>query len=234
MDLPRYHRLTPSYYRLEGQSCTACGAVQFPPRQACGACRGGELEPYRFSGRGTVFSFAEVAQAPKGFSAPYMVAMVELEEGVRVTAQLTDVDPEEVEIGMPKGTTLKKADARPVDKRAPIVFYGTSITQGGCASRPGMVHTAILGRKFDRPVTNLGFLSEPIWGTESVGVTVTPSPRPCDFVPGVEAVLALTADQRARLGRAAAAWYRRRFAPECTVARLRAAATSPTVRAGRP
>jgi uncharacterized protein len=101
MDLPRYHRLTPSYYRLEGQSCRACGAVQFPPRGACGACRGTQLEPYRFSGRGTVFSFAEVAQAPKGFSAPYMVAMVELEEGVRVTAQLTDVDADEVEIGMP-------------------------------------------------------------------------------------------------------------------------------------
>lgn len=41
--------------------------------------------------------------------------------------------------------------------RQPIVFYGTSITQGGCASRPGMVHTAILGRLLDRPVINLGF-----------------------------------------------------------------------------
>lgn len=39
----------------------------------------------------------------------------------------------------------------------PIVFYGTSITHGACASRPGMVHTAILGRHFDVPVVNLGF-----------------------------------------------------------------------------
>jgi hypothetical protein len=39
----------------------------------------------------------------------------------------------------------------------PIVFYGTSITHGACASRPGMVHTAILGRRFDCPVVNLGF-----------------------------------------------------------------------------
>jgi scaffold protein (connect acetoacetyl-CoA thiolase and HMG-CoA synthase) len=101
MDLPRYHRLTSAYYRLEGQRCQACGAVQFPPRSACGACRSQTLEAYRFSGRGTVFSFAEVALAPQGFSAPYMVALVELEEGVRVTAQLTDVDPDEVEIGMP-------------------------------------------------------------------------------------------------------------------------------------
>jgi lysophospholipase L1-like esterase len=62
-----------------------------------------------------------------------------------------------VEIGLPKGTALKKADPRPEEKRTPIVFYGTSITQGGSASRPGMVHTAILGRTFDRPVINLGF-----------------------------------------------------------------------------
>lgn len=42
-------------------------------------------------------------------------------------------------------------------REKPIVFYGTSITHGACASRPGMVHTAILGRKFDMPVVNLGF-----------------------------------------------------------------------------
>ena len=62
-----------------------------------------------------------------------------------------------VEIGLPKGTALKKADPRPAEKQAAIVFYGTSITQGGCASRPGMVHTAILGRTLNRPVINLGF-----------------------------------------------------------------------------
>lgn len=42
-------------------------------------------------------------------------------------------------------------------RQKPIVFYGTSITHGACASRPGMVHTAILGRRFDMPVVNLGF-----------------------------------------------------------------------------
>lgn len=62
-----------------------------------------------------------------------------------------------VEIGLPRTAKLKKADERPVDRRKPVVFYGTSITQGGCASRPGMVHTAILGRRFDVPVINLGF-----------------------------------------------------------------------------
>lgn len=62
-----------------------------------------------------------------------------------------------VEIGLPKGSSLRRAPDRPAGARPPIVFYGTSITQGGCASRPGMVHTALLGRHFDRPVINLGF-----------------------------------------------------------------------------
>jgi uncharacterized OB-fold protein len=99
VDLPRYHRLTAPYYRLEGQRCRACGTLRFPARRQCAACRSADAELHAFSGRGTVFSFAEVAQAPRGFSGPYLVAMVELEEGVRVTAQLTDVDPDDVEIG---------------------------------------------------------------------------------------------------------------------------------------
>ncbi|QOV91628.1 SGNH/GDSL hydrolase family protein [Humisphaera borealis] len=62
-----------------------------------------------------------------------------------------------LEIGVPKGSTLFKPDARPAARAKPILFYGTSITHGACASRPGMVHTSILGRWFDRPVINLGF-----------------------------------------------------------------------------
>jgi hypothetical protein len=62
-----------------------------------------------------------------------------------------------VEIGIPEAATLCKAPPRSADRRKPIVFYGTSITQGGCASRPGMVHTAIIGRRLDCPIINLGF-----------------------------------------------------------------------------
>ncbi len=101
MDLPRYHRLRSSYYRLEGRRCTACAAIQFPPRGRCEKCQEVVLEPHRLSGRGTVYTHAEVAQAPEGFAAPYVVAMIELEEGMKVTAQLTDVEPREVTVGMP-------------------------------------------------------------------------------------------------------------------------------------
>lgn len=59
----------------------------------------------------------------------------------------------QIQIGVPKGSHFEPLSPRP----KPIVFYGTSITHGACASRPGMVHTAILGRRLDRPVVNLGF-----------------------------------------------------------------------------
>lgn len=58
-----------------------------------------------------------------------------------------------VQIGVKPGAKFEGLAPR----EKPIVFYGTSITHGACASRPGMVHTAILGRWFDRPVVNLGF-----------------------------------------------------------------------------
>jgi lysophospholipase L1-like esterase len=56
----------------------------------------------------------------------------------------------------PPGGEGRGTSPRPTVER-PLVFYGTSITQGGCASRPGMAHPAILGRWLERPVINLGF-----------------------------------------------------------------------------
>jgi len=62
-----------------------------------------------------------------------------------------------VELGIPTNCVIEKAPAWGPGERKPIVFYGTSILQGLSASRPGMVHSAILQRKFNWPVINLGF-----------------------------------------------------------------------------
>jgi hypothetical protein len=61
---------------------------------------------------------------------------------------------ESVQIGLPANATLYLVPPRDTK---PIVFYGTSITQGGCASRPGMTYAALVGRWLDRPTINLGF-----------------------------------------------------------------------------
>jgi hypothetical protein len=61
---------------------------------------------------------------------------------------------ESLKIGVPAGNKFEPVAPR---MQKPIVFYGTSITHGACASRPGMPHPAILGRRFDQPTINLGF-----------------------------------------------------------------------------
>jgi hypothetical protein len=62
-----------------------------------------------------------------------------------------------VELGIPANAIIEKAGAWGPGTRKPMVFYGTSILQGLSASRPGMVHSAILGRRFNWPAINLGF-----------------------------------------------------------------------------
>jgi len=62
-----------------------------------------------------------------------------------------------VEIGIPADKTISTPKPSARERHKPIVFYGTSITQGGCASRPGMAATSIVGRELDVPVINLGF-----------------------------------------------------------------------------
>ncbi|MEX2580897.1 MAG: SGNH/GDSL hydrolase family protein [Verrucomicrobiales bacterium] len=61
---------------------------------------------------------------------------------------------EEISVGFPKDTEFQPVAPR---EKKPIVFYGTSITHGASASRPGMTHVALLGRRLDKPVVNLGF-----------------------------------------------------------------------------
>lgn len=67
---------------------------------------------------------------------------------------------EKLSIGVDSGAVISapiKPVLLPSKEKKPIVVYGTSVTQGGCASRPGMVYTSILGRRMDREFINLGF-----------------------------------------------------------------------------
>ncbi len=110
MDIPRYWRLRNQRYRLEGSKCSDCGQLYFPPRDICPHCKSRNTEPYLLTGRGAVYSFTTVHQAPDIFdkNIPYVVAMVDLQEGPRITAQLTDVKAEEVAIGMPVELVIRK------------------------------------------------------------------------------------------------------------------------------
>ena len=87
---------------LRIQRCEQCGHQQHYPRKLCTQC-GAEPSWQTASGRGTVYTFTVIRQfglPPFRDELPYVVAMIELEEGVRMLSNVTDVDPDEVYIGM--------------------------------------------------------------------------------------------------------------------------------------
>lgn len=87
--------------RLVAQKCARCGALRHPPRPMCPHCRSLELEVCELSGRGTLYSYALLhhPQHP-AFEYPVLAALVDLDEGIRVVSNLTDVAPDQIRIGM--------------------------------------------------------------------------------------------------------------------------------------
>ncbi len=101
MQVARYWRHFKEKYRLIGGKCEN-GHVFFPRRSVCPVCGSRSVEDFQFSGKGRVISWTIVRNPPSGFEyyKPFPLALVELEEGPVVLAQLTDVDPEEITSGM--------------------------------------------------------------------------------------------------------------------------------------
>ncbi|MDY7075588.1 MAG: Zn-ribbon domain-containing OB-fold protein [Chloroflexota bacterium] len=108
--IPRNWRLQQQRYRLVGEICDKCSERIFPPRDVCPECEAPAKTPLFFSGQGEVYSYSTVYNPPRGFEefVPYTVALVQLEEGPMVTAQLTDVDADQVSIGMPVEMVTRK------------------------------------------------------------------------------------------------------------------------------
>lgn len=94
------------------QRCKGCGTLRHPPRPMCPHCRSLEWEAVESSGRGTVYSYV-MPHEPRFpfFEYPYVVALVELEEGIRVVSNLTDIDPTDVTVGMPVEVYFQSFDA---------------------------------------------------------------------------------------------------------------------------
>ena len=105
--------------RLRLQRCRACARHVFYPRSVCPHCMAAELEWVDASGRGAVHAFTVVHRAPPGFAddAPYVVALVELEEGPRMLARLLEIAPADAEIGMSVEVAIEGDPPLPYFKR---------------------------------------------------------------------------------------------------------------------
>ncbi len=91
-------------HELYVQKCRDCGFVQFHPRAVCTACLSSSVQWLKSSGRGKIYTWSVTNQNPgRGFrdALPYIVAYVDLDEGVKIFANVVDCKPEEVKIGMP-------------------------------------------------------------------------------------------------------------------------------------
>jgi uncharacterized protein len=98
---------------LRIQRCDACGTHLFYPRYLCTACGSNDLRWCSVSGRATVFTFT-VARRPTHPGlvdrVPYVIAVVELEEGPKLTTNLVDIDPDDVVIGLSVQATFEDVD----------------------------------------------------------------------------------------------------------------------------
>lgn len=83
------------------QQCSACLRLWHPPRPMCPACHAIAMVPARMSGRGKVYSWAmPIHPFPFGFSAPPIVALVDLAEGPRLVSNVIGVDPRQMRNGL--------------------------------------------------------------------------------------------------------------------------------------
>ncbi|MBU7016116.1 MAG: Zn-ribbon domain-containing OB-fold protein [Theionarchaea archaeon] len=122
MEISRNWRLKNQRYNLEGTTCQ-CGYRSFPPRKICPKCKENPQELVRFNGAGEVYSYTTVYEAPAGFEEylPYSVALIRLDDGPFVSAQLTDVDPEDITIGMRVEMVTRKLKEQGEDG---LIVYG--------------------------------------------------------------------------------------------------------------
>ncbi len=101
-DIVRGWRHIPQRYNLIGSKCTHCGEVYFPKRVACPECRRkGNLEDIKFSGKGKIHTYSTIHAPAEEFKvlSPYIVAIIELEEGAKITSQIVDCGEDDVNIG---------------------------------------------------------------------------------------------------------------------------------------
>ncbi|UCH71868.1 MAG: Zn-ribbon domain-containing OB-fold protein [Thermoplasmatales archaeon] len=124
--VPRFWREIPQRYNLLGNQCGSCNKTYFPPRESCPYCRRksmNKMKDFKLSGKGKVVTYSIIHVAPEHFEgqAPYPLAIIQLDEGPRVTAQIVDCDIDKIKIGMDVQSTFRKIQE---DGHVGAIYYG--------------------------------------------------------------------------------------------------------------
>lgn len=122
----RFWREIPQRYNLIGNKCGSCARVFFPPRESCPYCRRksiGKMQDLKFSGKGEIVTYTIIHAGPENFKkqVPYPIAIIKLEEGPQLTAQIVDCDIDDVKIGMKVKSTFRRIQE---DGYTGAIYYG--------------------------------------------------------------------------------------------------------------
>jgi uncharacterized OB-fold protein len=98
---------------LRLQRCNSCRKAYFPPRPFCPHCAAREVSVFRATGRGRLYSYVIHHRPVPGFTPPYAIAVVELDEGPRMMTNIVECPqtPEALQLDMPLEVTFEKMDA---------------------------------------------------------------------------------------------------------------------------
>ncbi len=122
--LPLLWRKTNERYNLVGTKCETCGTYYMPERKICAKCRRkGKIVSHMFTGRGKIHTFTVIRVAPEDyeFFVPYVLAIIDLEEGAHITGQVVDVDPETIKVGQQVEMVFRKIHE---DNPEGLITYG--------------------------------------------------------------------------------------------------------------
>lgn len=120
--IPRYWRNKDFRYRLNAWRCNHCGEVHFFKPLICRRCRSREFNQTSLPEIGKLLAYTVVRTPPEGFEAqsPYIIGIVELDDGTRILGQITDCYPEELKKGIRVEATFRKIREDDEDK---IIAY---------------------------------------------------------------------------------------------------------------
>lgn len=138
MTVPRFWREIPQRYNLQASQCGQCQAIHFPPREVCPTCRRasiGKMTMVKLSGRGKVLEWTRVHKPAPGFElqVPYVVALVQTEEGPIVTGQVVDSDEDAIVAGAPVKAVFRRLGQ---DGEAGVIYYGTKWQVAATGPKP--------------------------------------------------------------------------------------------------
>ena len=115
-------------YKVTGVQCKHCNKIFYPPVEYCFRCGKSDFIPREFESHAKLISWSAVYAAQEGFegSLPYIVAIVEIEEGEKITTQIVDISEDELEYGMDLVPVFRKVYAAGEEG---IIHYGVKFTK---------------------------------------------------------------------------------------------------------